>query len=306
MTASRTAEQDLGALETEGIDARYSDLDARPVLGVLEAMNDAEADVPRIVRGTLPALARLVEEVAARLEDGGRLLYVGAGTSGRLGVLDAAECPPTFHVDPDLVQAVMAGGKEAVFAAVEGAEDSTELGAEAMTARAIGPRDTVVGIAASGRTPFVLGALAAAREAGALTAAVVCTSGSPVAAAAEHPLEVVVGPEVLTGSTRLKAGSATKQVLNMLSTAVMVRGGKTYGNLMVDVSVTNAKLRARAERLIRTITGADADVARETLVASGDRVKVAVVMIERSVDRAEAEAVLENHRHRLGDVLAPR
>lgn len=295
--------EDLSQLATERRDERFSDLDTRSTLGVLEAMNDAEAQVPRAVASALPALAALVDATAERIETGGRLIYVGAGTSGRLGVLDAAECPPTFHTDPSTVQAVMAGGRGAMFEAVEGAEDDPDLGATDVRALGPGPRDVVVGIAASGRTPYVLGALTAAREAGALTGSVTCNPGSPVAAAADHPIEVVVGPEVLTGSTRLKAGSATKQVLNMLSTAVMVRTGKVYGNLMVDVSVTNAKLRDRAERLVRTITGADAEQAARALTASGDRVKVAAVMVQHDLDRAAAEAALERAGHRLGRAL---
>lgn len=295
--------EDLSLLATERRDERFADLDTRSTLGVLEAMNVAERQVPVAVATALPALSALVDETAERLEAGGRLIYVGAGTSGRLGVLDAAECPPTFHTEPRTVQALMAGGRGAMFEAVEGAEDDAELGAADVRALEPTGQDVVVGIAASGRTPYVLGALSAAREAGALTGSVTCSPGSPVAAAADHPIEVVVGPEVLTGSTRLKAGSATKQVLNMLSTAVMVRTGKVYGNLMVDVSVTNAKLRDRAERLVRTITGVDAEQAAAALAASGDRVKVAAVMLRRGLDRAAAEELLERSGQRLGRAL---
>lgn len=295
--------EDLGELVTERVDARYADLDRRPVLGVLEAMNDAEARVPAVVRTVLPQLAVLVEAVAERVRAGGRVLYVGAGTSGRMGVLDASECPPTFHVPPELFQGVMAGGRDAVFAAVEGAEDSEEAGGAAVRERGVGPTDTVVGIAASGRTPYVLGAVAAARAAGALTAGLANNPGSLLGAAVDHPLEVVVGPEVLAGSTRLTAGSAAKQVLNMLSTGVMVRVGKTYGNLMVDLHVTNAKLRDRAERLVARITGCDQATAAQALTAADDRIPVAALMVARELGRADAEAALAEADGRLAVAL---
>ncbi len=301
----QTAREDerLAELSTESQDERLADLDRRSTIGVLEALNDAEAEVPAAVRRALPQLSALVDATAERLQAGGRLLYVGAGTSGRLGVIDAAECPPTFHTDPELVQGLMAGGQGAMFVAVEGAEDDPELGAADLAAVAVGPRDVVVGITASGRTPYVRGAVRAAREAGALTAAVVCNADSVLATEVDIAIEAVVGPEVLTGSTRLKAGSATKQVLNMLSTAVMVRLGRVHGNLMVDVSVTNEKLRARAERLVATITGADASAAAAALRAADDRVKTAVVMLERDTDRAGAEKLLEAAGGRLGEVI---
>lgn len=295
----------LEALATEAVDERYADLDRRPVLGVLQAMNDAEAQVPAAVASALPDLARLVEATAGALREGGRLFYVGAGTSGRLGIVDASECPPTFHTDPQTVQAVIAGGQQAVFAAVEAAEDSAETGAADIRAHGVGPRDVVVGIAASGRTPYVLGAVAAAREAGAQTGGVSCNVGSPLGDAADFPVEVEVGPEVIAGSTRLKAGSATKQILNMISTAAMVRNGKTYGNLMVDVSVTNAKLRDRGERLVMRITGTGRQDAARALAEADDDVKLAAVMVARGVDRSGAEALLAAAEGRLRAVLDP-
>lgn len=305
MSEISTTSPRLETLTTEAVDDRYADLDTRPVLGVLQAMNDAEASVPAAVARALPHLSRLVEATAEALRGGGRLFYVGAGTSGRLGIVDASECPPTFHTDPQTVQAVIAGGHQAVFAAVEAAEDSEEMGAADMREHGIGARDVVVGIAASGRTPYVLGAVAAAREAGALTGGVSCNVGSPLGAAVDYPVEVEVGPEVIAGSTRLKAGSATKQILNMISTAAMVRNGKTYGNLMVDVSVTNAKLRDRGERLVMRITGADRDVAARALTEAGDEVKPAAVMLARGVGRAEAELLLAAAQGRLRAVLDP-
>ena len=293
----------LATLATERVDDQYRDLHQRTTLGVLEALNEAESGVPGAVRAVLPELAVLVHAAADGIRAGGRLIYVGAGTSGRLGVLDAAECPPTFHVSPQTVQGLIAGGPGAVFTAVEGAEDSAEQGAADIAHLAVSAEDTVVGIAASGRTPYVLGAVAAARAAGARTAGIACNTGSALGAAVDHPLEVEVGAEVIAGSTRLKAGSATKQLLNMLSTAVMVRIGKTYQNLMVDLTVTNAKLRERAERLLVRITGCGPEEAARALRAAGDRIPVAAVMIARRVDREAATALLAEHGGRLAPVL---
>lgn len=293
----------LADLTTEVVDERYGDLDVRSTVGMLEAMNEAEAEVPRAVRMVLPQIGELVDGVAARLRGGGRLIYVGAGTSGRLGIVDAAECPPTFHTPPEVIQALIAGGREAVFSAVESAEDSVTAGASDLAALEITARDAVVGIAASGRTPYVLGAVRTARESGALTGAIACNTGSELGVAVDHAVEVEVGPEVLAGSTRLKAGSATKQVLNMISTAVMVRNGKTYGNLMVDVAITNAKLRDRGERLIMRITGCEHGRAAQALRDSGDRVKVAAVMITHGLDRDAAEGVLRMHDGRTAPAL---
>lgn len=291
---------------TERIDERYRDLDAMPIVEALRAMNEAEASVPRAVAKVVPQIAAVVEATVERLAAGGRVLYFGAGTSGRLGVLDASECPPTFGTDPDQVQGIIAGGNGAMFAAVEGAEDSMVLGAQTVAERAVTAQDVVFGIAASGRTPFVLGAVEAARAIGALTVGLSCNVSSALSAAVDLPIEVEVGPEVLSGSTRLKAGSATKQVLNMVSTAVMIRLGKTYGNLMVDVSVSNAKLRARAERLLMTITGVDASTAASVLDESGLRVPVAAIMIERGCARPEAEARLRDAGGRLALAISAR
>lgn len=294
---------DPGSLATEQIDERYRDLDVVPTIEALRAMNDAEARVPQAVADALPQIAAVVDATAERLARGGRLLYFGAGTSGRLGVVDASECPPTFHSDPAQVQGIIAGGRGAMFRSVEGAEDSAEQGADAVRGLEVTAFDVVFGIAASGRTPFVLGAVRAGRVAGALTAGLACNGGSLLGAEVDMPIEVPVGPEVLSGSTRLKAGSATKQVLNMVSTGVMIRLGKTYGNLMVDLSVSNGKLRDRAERLVSTITGADVDTAASALTASGLRVPVAAIMIARGVDRAAAESLLADVGGRLGGVL---
>ncbi|MGM7699260.1 N-acetylmuramic acid 6-phosphate etherase [Microbacterium sp. A84] len=303
-TEERTPINDRpGLLATEQIDERYRDLDTISTVDAMRALNEAEASVPLAVAAALPQIAAVVDATAERLAAGGRLLYFGAGTSGRLGVVDASECPPTFHSDPEQVQGIIAGGVGAMFTAVEGAEDSAALGASAVAELSVTELDVVFGIAASGRTPYVLGAIHAARAVGALTVGLACNLDSILGEAVDMPIEVAVGPEVLSGSTRLKAGSATKQVLNMVSTGVMIRLGKTYGNLMVDLSVTNEKLRDRAERLIRTITGVDAGTAATTLTDSGLRVPVAAVMIARATGRADAEQLLLAAGGRLSEVL---
>lgn len=305
MTSSAQDARNLATLTTERVDEQYRDLDRRSTLSVLTALNEAEAQVPQAVRAVLPVMAPLVEAAAERLSTGGRLVYVGAGTSGRLGVLDAAECPPTFHVSAETVTGLIAGGPRAIFATAEAAEDSAEAGAADVQAIAVGPGDTVVGIAASGRTPYVLGAVRTARAAGALTAGITCNTGSPLAAAVHHPLEVEVGPEVIAGSTRLKAGSATKQLLNMLSTAVMVRNGKTYQNLMVDLTISNDKLRDRGERLLARITGCTRAEAATALRAAGDRIPVAAVMLVRAVGPGRAGELLDAADGHLAQVIDP-
>jgi N-acetylmuramic acid 6-phosphate etherase len=286
---------DLDALVTEQRNPRTADLDRMPTLDLLRVMNDEDRGVAGAVAGELPRIAAAVDAIAQRMAAGGRLFYCGAGTSGRLGVLDAVECRPTFSAVPGQVQGVIAGGAAAFAEAVEGAEDSADLGARDLAALALRREDSVVGIAASGRTPYVLGALAHARAAGALRIAVVCSPRSPVAAAAEIAIEVVCGPEVLTGSTRLKAGTATKMVLNMLSTGAFVRLHKTYGNLMVDVQATNAKLRERSVRIVALATGRDRAVAERGLGEAGGEVKTAIVAILRGVAVAEARGLLRQH-----------
>ena len=286
---------ELDRLETEARNAATTDFDAMDTAALLAAMNAEDQQVARAVQRALPQLACAVDAIAARMLRGGRLVYCGAGTSGRLGVLDAAECEPTFSSAPGQVVGLIAGGSAALSAAVEGAEDDPQRGAADL--QALQPRadDSVVGITASGRTPYVLGALAAARAAGAFTAAVVCTSGSPVAAAAEVAIEVVTGAEVLTGSTRLKAGTAQKMVLNMLSTAAFVRLHKVYGNLMVDVQATNDKLRERAVRIVMTATGAERDAATAALQRCAGQVKTAILALCAHLDAEAARARLAAH-----------
>jgi N-acetylmuramic acid 6-phosphate etherase len=293
----------LDGLETERVDPRYDGIDRASVAELASLMNEADATVPAAVRDALPQIVPAIEAVAQRMRDGGRLLYVGAGTPGRLGVLDASECPPTFSTPPELVRGLIAGGEPAMFTAQEGVEDDVDAGHAAVAAEGVGPSDSVVGITASGRTPFVLAAIAEARARGALTVGVSCNADTALSDAAELGIEVVVGPEVVAGSTRLKAGTAQKLVLNMFSTIAMVQLGKTYGNLMVDLGATNAKLRERAIRMVRTVTGASRAQAEDALEASGMRVKLAILRLERGLDAAEASARLTAAGGRLRDVL---
>ena len=261
---------------TETVRADWAGIDRLPTLDLLHLMNAEDRTVPAAVAGQLAAIAAVVDAAAARMARGGRLVYAGAGTAGRLGVLDAAECPPTFGTDPGLVVGLIAGGRTAVTEAVEGAEDRTDLAEADVAALGLTPADTLVGVSASGRTPYPLAAVRAARAAGALTVGLACNRGSALAAAADLGIEVEVGPEVLAGSTRLKAGTAQKLVLNLLSTALMVRLGRTYGNLMVDLRATNAKLRDRARRIVADATGADEDAVRRALAATDGRLRDAL------------------------------
>ncbi|GAA2874695.1 N-acetylmuramic acid 6-phosphate etherase [Streptosporangium fragile] len=294
----------LAGLSTEQSDPRYSQIDRLSTEQVARLMNAADATVPGAVARAIPEISAAVDAVVARMRAGGRLIYVGAGTSGRLAVLDASECPPTFGTDPELVQGVIAGGEPALTRSVEGAEDDRPGGAAAMAERGVGARDAVVGVSASGRAPFVLGALTEASRRDALTVGLSCNAGTPLSAAVLHPIEVIVGPEVVTGSTRLKAGTAQKLVLNMISTIAMVRLGRTYGNAMIEVSAMNSKLADRAARMVSDITGTDLSVARPALEAAGWQVKVAVLMVERGLDADGARALLERHGDRLEAALA--
>lgn len=258
----------------------------------LEVMNAEDHRVADAVADQIPQIALAVDLVVAALRRGGRLIYTGAGTSGRLGVLDAAECPPTFGTDPGLVVGLLAGGQQAMFQAVEGAEDSAELGVADLVAIGLTADDAVVGIAASGRTPYVIGGLDHAREVGAATIAIACNPDAEVGRHADVLIEVDNGPEVLTGSTRLKAGTSQKLVLNMISTATMVRLGKVYGNLMVDVQPTNEKLVARAIGIIQAATGCDAEKAAQALAEAGNHAKTAIVAILCGIDAEAARARL--------------
>lgn len=293
-----------GELATEQSDPRYSQIDRLPTEQIARLMNQADAAVPAAVAVVIPAISAAIDAISARMGSGGRLLYVGAGTSGRLAVLDASECPPTFGTDPELVQGVIAGGPDALTRSVEGAEDDAEAGAADLARLEVGPLDSVVGVSASGRAPFVLGALAEARRRGALTVGLSCNDGAPLSAAAEHAIEVVVGPEVVAGSTRLKAGTAQKLVLNMISTIAMVRLGRTYGNRMIEMSAMNSKLADRAVRMVSDITGTDRETAARAVDEAGGQAKTAVVMIRHGLDAEGARALLESHGERLSDALS--
>ncbi len=282
----------LDGCTTEMADPRLRDLDLMDTADMVRVMNEAEAEVPRAVARASAQICAAVDAAAHALGAGGRMFYVGAGTPGRLGILDASECPPTFSTDPSLVQGIIAGGPSAITEAVEGAEDAVEQGAADLRAREPRADDVVVGISASGRTPYVLGAIGCATELGATTIGIASNRDCALSRAVQHPIEVVVGPEVITGSTRLKAGSAQKQVLNMLSTLTMVKLGKTYGNLMVDVAATNNKLLARALRLVMQLGQVDEATARAALEQCDGHVKTAVVVLRRGVDAEEARALL--------------
>ncbi|MEC9047081.1 MAG: N-acetylmuramic acid 6-phosphate etherase [Planctomycetota bacterium] len=296
--------EDLSQLGTEARNPRSEQLDAMSTLEVVTAMNDEDRLVADAVRAQLPQIAAAVDAIAQRMRDGGRLIYVGAGTSGRLGVLDAAECPPTFSADPSQVLGLIAGGERALLAAVEGAEDDPELAAAELDGIGLAAGDAVVGIAASGRTPYVIGALERARAVGALRVAVTMNPGSVLARGCEHAVEVACGAEVLTGSTRLKAGTATKLVLNMLTTGAFVRLHKVYGNLMVDLQATNEKLRARSVRIVAAACGCDLDEARAQLQAAEGEVKVAIVARCRDLAPATARALLGTHEGSVRAALA--
>lgn len=304
-TAGRPAERPsdlhatLDALATESVDPALADLDTRSTLDLVRLMSAGDQRALDAVAACAEPIAHAVDGIADRLARGGRLFYVGAGTPGRLGVLDASEIPPTFGADPSLVQGVIAGGDEAVFRSIEAAEDDADQGAADLVGRDIGPDDAVVGISASGRTPYVIGALRAAREVGALAIAVANNEGSQAAAAADITIEAVVGPEFISGSTRLRSGTAQKLVLNQLSTLTMVRLGKTFGNLMVDVQASNDKLRARAERLVVQASGGTVDDARSVLADADGHVKTAILMRLRGIDAPAARDLLERHHGHL-------
>jgi N-acetylmuramic acid 6-phosphate etherase len=303
MTLDPTEQTALGQLATEGVDPQFAGIDRMSVAELAATLNQADAGVPGAVAQALPQIVPAIEATAARMASGGRLVYVGAGTPGRIGFLDASECLPTYGAPPEQVFAIIAGGPGALVSPVEGAEDDSDAGIAAIDEAQIGPLDTVVGIASSGRTPFVVAAVERARERGALTVGLSCNSGSALSQAAEHAVEVLVGPEVVSGSTRLKAGTAQKLVLNMFSTIVMVQLGKTYGNLMVDVLVTNDKLRERAIRMIMTVTDAGREDATEHLERNDRNVKQAIVALRLNLDPHDAAACLARHHGHLRAAL---
>jgi N-acetylmuramic acid 6-phosphate etherase len=278
-------------------------LDVMSVSELLQAMNESDAEVPKAVSLVLPRIEKAIDGVVDRLLQGGRLIYMGAGTSGRLGVLDAAECGPTFSVSTDQVVAFIAGGDRALRNPVEGAEDKPELGAADLLAANVSQLDVVVGIAASGRTPYVLGGLTYAKNLGALTIAITCNPDSEAGKLSDHALDIDSGPELLAGSTRLKSGTAQKMVLNMISTISMVRLGKTFGNLMVDLQISNEKLQDRAVRIIEKATGASKKEATDALTESGHEVKVAILMLLLNIEPAAARERLQASSNRIREAL---
>ncbi|MEU0035947.1 MULTISPECIES: N-acetylmuramic acid 6-phosphate etherase [unclassified Streptomyces] len=300
----RDLRAELETLTTEAFRPELSEIDRLPTLEIAQLMNAEDATVPAAVADRLPLIAAAIDDIAERMSRGGRLIYAGAGTAGRLGILDASECPPTFNTDPSEVVGLIAGGPGAMVTSVEGAEDSRELAAADLEALSLTPDDTVVGISASGRTPYAVGAVEHARARGALTIGLSCNAHSALAAAAEHGIEIVVGPELLTGSTRLKAGTAQKLVLNMFSTITMIRLGKTYGNLMVDVRASNEKLRARSRRIVALATGASDEEIEQALAATDGEVKNAILALLGGVDGPTAARLLEESDGHLRAALA--
>lgn len=298
-----TSTSQLGQLRTEQVDAKFHMLDVMSVSELLSAMNESDAEVPRAVSLQLPVIEKAIDAVVDRMLQGGRLIYIGAGTSGRLGVLDAAECGPTFSVSDDQVLAVIAGGDSALRSPAEGVEDDPLAGERDLASRKINSRDAVIGIAASGRTPYVLGAVSYAKSQGALTIGLTCNPRSEISKIAEISIEVDSGPELLAGSTRLKSGTAQKMVLNMISTITMVRLGKTFGNLMVDLQVTNGKLRDRAIRIVEKATGASRSESEKALTDSGHEVKVAILMLLLKIDAPTARERLRASQNRVREAL---
>lgn len=288
---------------TESRNARSGEIDQASTVEVLELINAEDAEVAGAVRREIPRIARALEALVERWDRGGRLFYIGAGTSGRLGVLDAAECPPTFGTPPERVQALIAGGGEALLRSVEGAEDRAGDGRHDLAARGFRAADMLVGIAASGRTPYVLGAVDWANGLDAVTVGLSCNPGSRLERAARFPITPAVGPEIVTGSTRMKSGTAQKLVLNMLSTGLMIRTGCVLGNLMVNVQVRNAKLADRAERIVREAAGGSASEAASALREAGQDARLAILIRRRGLRRDDAERLLARCRGNLRRAL---
>ena len=294
---------DLRRLITEQQSTELAELDRLPTEELVRIMNAEDALVPPAVARAAPAIAEAIDKIVVRLRAHGRLIYVGAGTAGRMGVLDAVECGPTFNIAPDQMFGIMAGGPRAESSATESVEDDESAGASDLDSYEITNRDVVVGVSASGRTPYTLGAVKQARRAGALTVGLVCNPESQLSKLVEYPIEIVVGPEVIAGSTRLKAGTAQKLVLNMLSTVAMIKLGKTFGNLMVDVRATNEKLRTRSRRVVELATGVDGLELDDALSRSGGDAKVAIVMLLANTGTAEARKRLANSGGRVREAV---
>ena len=291
--------QTLSTLITEQRNPNSMHVDSLSALEIVQLMNEEDKQVPLAIEKCLPQIAQAVERIVAAFQQGGRLVYIGAGTSGRLGVLDASECPPTFGVSPEMVKGIIAGGERALRHPIEGAEDSKSQAVVDLQTIQFSSKDVLVGIAASGRTPYVIGALEYAKSLGSVTASIASNPNSAMANIVDIAIDTVVGPEVLTGSSRLKSGTAQKLVLNMLTTASMILMGKCYQNLMVDVQASNEKLKARAIRIVMQATDCDKALAEETLKLADQNAKLAIMMILSGLDRAQAEALLEKHQGKL-------
>jgi N-acetylmuramic acid 6-phosphate etherase len=291
--------QTLSTLITEQRNPNSMHVDSLSALEIVQLMNKEDKQVPLAIEKCLPQIAQAVECIVAAFQQGGRLVYIGAGTSGRLGVLDASECPPTFGVSPEMVKGIIAGGEHALRHPIEGAEDSKTHAVVDLQTIQFSSKDVLVGIAASGRTPYVIGALEYAKSLGSVTVSIASNPNSAMANIVDIAIDTVVGPEVLTGSSRLKSGTAQKLVLNMLTTASMILMGKCYQNLMVDVQASNEKLKARAIRIVMQATDCDKTLAEETLKLADQNAKLAIMMILSGLDRAQAEALLEKHHGKL-------
>lgn len=291
--------QTLSTLITEQRNPNSMNVDCLSALEIVQLMNEEDKQVPLAIEKCLPQIAQAVECIVAAFQQGGRLVYIGAGTSGRLGVLDASECPPTFGVSPEMVKGIIAGGERALRHPIEGAEDSKAQAVVDLQTIQFSSKDVLVGIAASGRTPYVIGALEYAKSLGLVTVSIASNPNSAMANIVDIAIDTVVGPEVLTGSSRLKSGTAQKLVLNMLTTASMILMGKCYQNLMVDVQASNEKLKARAIRIVMQATDCDKALAEETLKQADQNAKLAIMMILSGLDRSQAEALLEKHQGKL-------
>ena len=291
--------QTLSTLITEQRNPNSMDVDRLSALEIVQLMNEEDKQVPLAIEKCLPQIAQAVERIVTAFQQGGRLVYIGAGTSGRLGGLDASECPPTFGVSPEMVKGIIAGGERALRHPIEGAEDSKAQALVDLQTIQFSSKDVLVGIAASGRTPYVIGALEYAKSLGSVTVSIASNPNSAMANIVDIAIDTVVGPEVLTGSSRLKSGTAQKLVLNMLTTASMILMGKCYQNLMVDVQASNEKLKARAIRIVMQATDCDKALAEETLKQADQNAKLAIMMILSGLDRAQAEALLEKHHGKL-------
>ena len=291
--------QTLSTLITEQRNPNSMHVDSLSALEIVQLMNDEDKQVPLAIEKCLPQIAQAVECIVAAFQQGGRLVYIGAGTSGRLGVLDASECPPTFGVSPEMVKGIIAGGERALRHPIEGAEDSKEQAVVDLQTIQFSSKDVLVGIAASGRTPYVIGALEYAKRLDSVTVSIASNPNSAMANIVDIAIDTVVGPEVLTGSSRLKSGTAQKLVLNMLTTGSMILMGKCYQNLMVDVQASNEKLKARAIRIVMQATDCNKALAEETLKQADQNAKLAIMMILSGLDRAQAEALLEKHQGKL-------